>query len=278
MKKKSFIISALFLLNSIAASSADEPTNAAPTDSTISTIYPEPSKQMLQNFEQYVQKAMKEWNVPGMAIGIMQGNKVIYTRGFGVKTLGSDDPVNPDTIFQIGSITKSFTAALTAMVVDEGKLKWEDKVSDYLPDFILYDPWVTREFQVVDLMAQRSGLPPHAGDSLYILGYDRTYIKHALRYIQPVSSFRSQYSYVNVLFLYVADLVEKVLGKSWEQCVDERIFKPLEMSNSSVDMQSFVAAKNVASPHVKVNDKIISLNKDWPYLSWSYTAGPAGVD
>lgn len=276
MQKNTFIVNVLLSLNTIAAFAVNEPIIEIPTTSIISTSYPEPSKKMLQDFEQYVQKSMKEWNIPGMAIGIVQGDKVIYVQGFGVKTLGSQDLINPDTIFQIGSITKSFTAALIAMLVDEGKLKWDDQVIDYLSDFLLYDPWVTRQFQVVDLMAQRSGLPPYAGDSLYILGYDRDYIKHALRYIKPASSFRSQYSYVNVLFLYVADLIEKFSGKSWEQNVSERIFKPLEMSNSSVDMGSFVTAKNVASGHVKVNDKIIPLDKNWPFLFWSYTAGPAG--
>lgn len=268
MKKNWFIICILLLLSTMAAFAADE---------LNSSTYPEPSKQMLQDFEQYVQKAMKEWNIPGMAIGIVQGDKVVYAKGFGVKTLGSDDPVDLDTIFQIGSVTKSFTAALTAMLVDEGKFKWDDKVSDHLPNFMLYDPWVTREFQVVDLMAQRSGLPSHAGDSLFKLGYDRAYITQVLRYIQPVSSFRSQYAYVNVLFLYVADLIKNVTGKSWEQNVVERIFKPLSMSNSSTDMQSFVTAKNVASPHVKVNSQIAPLSKDWPYFNWSYIAGPAGA-
>lgn len=276
MKKTTFIISLLLLLNTLFSFAEDKLNDESSSHSTISISYPEPSKQMLQDFEQYVQKSMKEWDIPGMAIGIMQGDKIIYTKGFGVKTLGSDDAVNPETIFQIGSVTKSFTAALTAMLVDEGKFKWDDKVIDYLPEFMLYDPWVTREFEVVDLMAQRSGLPSHAGDNLYMLGYDRDYIKRVLRYIQPTSSFRSQYSYVNVLYLYVADLIEKVTGKSWEKSVVERIFKPLDMSNSSVDMQSFVTAKNVASPHVKENDKIIPLKKDWPYLNWSYTAGPAG--
>lgn len=284
MKKIISFIGVLVLLNTLNALAVNEPTKTTTpasiativTTATPDTSYPEPSKQMLADFEQYVQKAMKDWNIPGMAIGIVQGDKVIYTKGFGVKALGSNDAVNPDTIFQIGSITKSFTAALTAMLVDEGKIKWNDKVTDYLPDFMLYDPWVTRDFQIVDLMSQRSGMPPHAGDQLYLLGYDRSYIKHALRYIQPSSSFRSQYTYLNVLFLNVADLIERISGKSWEQSVDERIFKPLAMSNSSVDMQSFVTAKNVALPHVKINDKVTLLPKDWPYFSWTYTAGPAG--
>ena len=268
MKKNWPIICILFLLRTMTVFAEDEPN---------STSYPEPSKQMLQDFEQYVQKTMKEWDIPGMAIGVVQGDKVVYAKGFGVKTLGGKDPINLDTIFQIGSVTKSFTAALIAQLVDEGKFKWDDKVSNYLPDFMLYDPWVTREFEVVDLMAQRSGLPSHAGDTLFKLGYDRAYITHVLRYIQPASSFRSQYAYVNVLFLSVADLIKNVTGKSSEQNMAERIFKPLGMNDSSMDMQSFIAAKNVASPHVKVNGKIVTISNDWPYLSWSYIAGPAGA-
>ncbi|OGT08751.1 MAG: hypothetical protein A2X78_02460 [Gammaproteobacteria bacterium GWE2_37_16] len=284
MKKIISFVGILVLLNTLTTFAANEPvkiTTPAPvatatTVPTPPTTYPEPSKQMLTDFEQYVQKTMQDWNIPGMAIGVVQGDKVIYAKGFGVKALGSSDPVTPDTIFQIGSVTKSFTAALMAMLVDENKIRWNDKVTDYLPDFMLYDPWVTRDFQIVDLMSQRSGLPSHAGDQLYLLGYDRSYIKHALRYIQPSSSFRSQYTYLNVFFLNVADLIEKLSGKSWEQNVDERIFKPLAMTNSSVDMQSYVTAKNVALPHVKINDKVTLLPKDWPYFGWVYTAGPAG--
>lgn len=276
MIKDIFTFTTALVLHTIAAFAATETITAIPHALTTSTTYPAPSQQLLQDFEKYVQKAMKEWTIPGMAVGVVQGDKVVYTKGFGVKTLGSLDPVTPETIFQIGSVTKSFTAALTAMLVDEEKCKWNDKVTDYLPEFMLYDPWVTRQFQITDLMSQRSGLPSHAGDSLYLLGYDRAYIKHALRYIEPASSFRSQYSYVNTLFLYVADLIEKFSGKSWEQSITERIFTPLQMSNSSVDKRSFATAKNVASAHVKVNEKIIPLDKDWPYLGWSYTAGPAG--
>lgn len=276
MKKKSFILGALLLLDTLAAFAKEtQGDNHSPVPTTRS-VFQEPSKQMLLDFEQYVQKSMRDWDVPGMAIGIVQGDKVIYTKGFGVKNLNSSDTIDADTIFQIGSVTKSFTAALTAMLVDEGKFHWNDKVSTYLPHFMLYDPWVTREFQVVDLMTQRSGLPSHAGDSLYLLGFDQAYIKHALRYIQPASSFRTQYSYVNVLFLYVADLIEKISGKSWDQNMKERIFIPLNMSNSSVDKQSFINAKNAASPHVKINDQIVPLNRDWPYVDWVYTAGPAG--
>lgn len=214
MIKNSYVISALLLLMTGGALTADDPAKEVLSNSKTSTSYPEPSKQILQDFEQYAEKSMKEWHIPGMAIGIVQGDKVIYARAFGVKDLSNEDPVNLDTLFQIGSVTKSFTAALTAMLVDEGKFKWDDKVTDYLPDFMLFDPWTTREFQVVDLMSQRSGLPPHAGDSLYLLGYDRAYIKHALRYIPPASSFRSQYTYVNTLYLYVADLIEKFLEKA----------------------------------------------------------------
>jgi CubicO group peptidase (beta-lactamase class C family) len=167
--KNSVLFSTLLLLNVAVAFAVKEPLNATATASTPPSTYAEPSKQMLQDFEQYVQKSIKEWNIPGMAIGIVQGDKVLFAKGFGVKTVGGSDPVDPQTIFQIGSITKSFTAALTAMLVDEGKFKWDDKVVEHLPEFMLYDPWVTREFEVSELMSQHSGLPPHAGDALYML-------------------------------------------------------------------------------------------------------------
>ena len=116
-----------------------------------------------------------------MAISIVQGDEMIYAKGFGVKKVGENDPVDEKTIFQIGSTSKAFTAALVAMMVDEGKLHWKDKVIDYLPDFRMYDPWVTREFLINDAMAQHSGMPGYAGDFLSFIGYGLSLI-HILKH------------------------------------------------------------------------------------------------
>lgn len=242
---------------------------AKPTDAQL--------KEILADFSQYAAKAMADWKIPGMAVGIVQDGKIIFAKGFGVKTLGGNDPVTEKTIFQIGSTSKAFTSTLAAMLVDEGKIKWEDKVIDHAPDFMMYDPWVTREFQIVDLMSQHSGMPGYAADSLYYLGFDRPYIKQATRYIKPVSSFRAKFAYVNNLWLTAAEIIEKYSGKTWEQAVKERIFDPLGMFDSSADMQSYLNAKDVSSLHTAIGDKVIALPKNWEFLDWSYVAGPAGA-
>ncbi|MDD4894722.1 MAG: serine hydrolase [Candidatus Omnitrophica bacterium] len=267
MKKIIFLITAIFFAS----------LSRLPAEDKVLPLSPDKIKQILADFEQYAQKAIQEWQVPGMAIGIIQGDSLIYAKGFGVKALGGTDPVTTKTIFQIGSTTKAFTTTIAGMLVDENKFKWDDGVVGMLPDFMKYDPWVTREFEVVDLMSQHSGMPGYAGDSLAILGYNRDNIRHAIRYIKPVTSFRSQYAYVNNLFLVASALIEKKSGVSWEENVRERIFKPLGMNNSSVDMQSFLQAKDVASLHVKKNGKVMALPKEWEYLDWSYTYGPAGA-
>ncbi len=231
---------------------------------------------ILVDFEEYAEKSMRDWETPGMAVTIVRGDDVIYTKAFGVKTHGGNDPVTADTIFQIGSTSKAFTAALVAMLVDEGKVGWKDPVIEHVPDFEMYDPWVTREFMVEDLMAQRSGMPSHAVDALVLFGFDRDHVRYALRYAKPISSFRSEFAYQNNLFLVAAQLIEEHTGKSWEDNVKERIFEPLGMSSSTMDMKSFQEAKDVTSLNHRLGDKIITLLQDWPYLSWAYVYGPAG--
>ena len=233
-------------------------------------------KEILKNFEEYAEKGMKDWGTPGMAIAIISEDKVIYSKGFGVKKTGENDPVTEKTIFQIGSTSKAFTSTLVAMLVEEGYFDWNDRVIDHLPEFEMYDPWVTREFRIADLMAQHSGLAPYSGDFQAFIGYDRPHIIKSLRYLKPVSSFRAEYAYQNNLFLVAAALIEKYTGKSWEENVKERIFSPLGMNNSSVDMKSFQEEKNVATLHRTLKGEVVPLPKDWSYLQWVYTYGPAG--
>lgn len=267
MKRMLAFLVAVFMLHAGGTFAQDRVTK--PTDDKL--------KKILVDFDQYAAKAMVDWKIPGMAIGIVQDGKLIFAKGFGVKTLGSNDPIKENTIFQIGSTSKAFAATLAAMLVDEGKFKWEDKVIDHVPDFMMYDPWVTREFQVVDLMSQRSGMPAYAADTLFFLGFDRLYIKQAIRNIKPVTSFRAKFAYQNGLWLVVSDLIEKYAGKTWEQALQERIFDPIGMSDSSADKQHFLNAKDVSSLHALEGDKVIALPKNGEFLDWSYIAGPAGA-
>ena len=267
MKRILAVLMAVFMLQ--AGIGFTQEKVARPTDEQL--------KKILADFDQYAAKAMDDWKIPGMAVGIVQDGKTIFARGYGVKALGGDNPVTEKTIFQIGSTTKAFTATLAAMLVDEGKFNWDDKVVHYAPDFMMFDPWVTREFQIVDLMSQHSGLPGYAADALFSVGFDRSYIRQALRNIKPVSSFRAKYAYQNGLWLVASQLIEKYSGKTYEQALRERIFDPLGMSDSSADMPSFLKAKDVSGLHVDEEDKILALPKNWGFLDWSYVAGPAGA-
>ena len=231
---------------------------------------------MLQNFESYAEKSRREWQTPGMAVALVLDNRVVYSRGFGVRRAGGNEPVTPETIFQIGSISKSFTAGLVAQLVDEKKLNWNDPITDAFPDFRLFDPWVTRQFTVEDSMAQRSGMPAYAGDLLAFMGCDREQILAAMRHIQPVSSFRSQFGYVNNLWLAAARVIEKHRGEGWEACVRGRIFEPLGMAHSSTGAQALYSAPNHADPHLPGSPAPLALGPQWPYTQWVYTYGPAG--
>ncbi len=233
-------------------------------------------KKILGDFEQYAEEARQQWQVPGMAIAVVQDGKVVFDKGFGVKQVGGHDPVDKQTVFQIGSTSKAFTTALVAMLADEKKVGWQDKVVNHLPGFRMYDPWVTGEFLVEDLMAQRSGLPGYVGDRQALLGFPREHLIRSLGHFKPVSSFRSRYAYQNGMLLAAGALVEQHTGKTWEENVRARLFKPLGMSSSSADLKGFQQARNVASLHVKKEGRVTALPRDWPYHHWVYVYGPAG--
>ncbi len=175
-----------------------------------------------QDFAQRAESVRKSAGIPGMAIAIVEGDGVTFARGFGVKALGKADPVDADTIFPTGSTGKAFTVAALGILVDEGKIGWDDKVIDHLPGFQMYDPWVTREMTIRDLLVHRSGLGLGAGDLLFV---PRTNLTRAesvrrLRYIKPATSFRSGFAYDNVLYMVAGQLIESVTGKTWETVHD----------------------------------------------------------
>src|SRR5262245_57563694 len=232
--------------------------------------------QRLAQLETFARTAQQQWDVPGMAIAIVKDDEVIYAKGFGVKRVGETEPVDADTVFQIGSTSKAFTAAVVAMQVDDGKLGWGDRVIDRLPGFEMHDPWVTREFQIADLMAQHSGMPAYAGDGMAFFGFPADYIVSHMRLIEPVTSFRSEFAYVNNLFLVAGDLARVTSGKTWAENVQQRVFDPLGMRSSSSGQDAFEAAKNVAAPHKVVGGSVTAFAGDARQLAWAYTYGPAG--
>jgi CubicO group peptidase (beta-lactamase class C family) len=205
-----------------------------------------------------VTRAMAEFSVPGIAVGIVKDGQLVFAKGYGVRTIGQPGKVDADTLFAIGSNTKAFTAAALAILVDEGKLHWDDRVIDHLPDFRMWDPFVTREFTVRDLLTHRSGLGLGAGDLLFVTPTDftRRDILHALRFLKPVSSFRSEFAYDNLLYAVAGELVPAVTGQSWEDFVTQRILKPLHMDACAVATSRLADRGNLASPHSLVAGKL----------------------
>jgi CubicO group peptidase (beta-lactamase class C family) len=216
------------------------------------------------------------WDTPGMAIAVVHQDQVIYAKGFGVKQLGGTDPVDPHTVFPIGSTSKAFTSALIALLADEGKLRWADPVVDHVPAFEMSDPWVTRAFMIEDLMAQRSGMASYAGDMLAVIGFDAPTIQAQIKHMPLVSSFRSRFSYVNNLFLVAAEVIRRHTGMPWEEAVRQRLFAPLGMTESSTGLEAYRSAKNVAFSHAVLDGQVTAIPLDAPALGFAYTYAPAG--
>ena len=207
------------------------------------------------NFDARVEALRKSQGVPGMAIAIVENGKTTLARGFGVRKLSAPEQVDGDTIFLTGSTGKAVTAVALATLVDAGKLGWDNKVIDHIPGFQMYDPWVTREMTVRDLLVHRSGLGLGAGDLLFVprSNLSRAETVKRLRYIKPATSFRSGYAYDNILYMVAGQLVEEVSGKRWEDYVRDRVFRPLGMNRSTADNDARFQTPNRAFPHARLN-------------------------
>ena len=208
-----------------------------------------------KDLDEYINKALKDWDVPGLAIAIVRNDQIVFARGYGVRKLGDSTPVDEKTLFAIGSSSKAFTSASIAMLIDEGKLKLDDPATKYLPGFQLYDPYVTRELTVRDLLCHRSGL--ERGDFLwYGTSYSRDEILQRVRYLKPTWSFRSMFGYQNIMYLAAGQTVASVSGKNWDDFIRERIFKPLGMTSSSTSIKDLQNATDIATPHAKIDEKV----------------------
>lgn len=211
----------------------------------------------LKEIDEYATRVMTDWRVPGFAIAIVKDDAVIFAKGYGVRKLGETTPVDERTLFAIASNTKAFTAAALATLVDEGKIKWDDPVTKYLPGFQLYDPYVTRELTVRDLISHRSGLATFGGDLLwYDTTYSRDEILRRVRYLKPTSSFRSKYGYQNIMFLAAGQVVAAVAGKSWDDYIREKFLSPLGMTTTTTSITAFKSTDNVASPHNELDGNL----------------------
>jgi CubicO group peptidase (beta-lactamase class C family) len=207
------------------------------------------------NFDARVESLRQRIGVPGMAIAIVENGKVTLAKGYGVRKLGSAKQVDGDTIFPTGSTGKAFTVADLGILVDQGKINWDDKVIDHLAGFQMYDSWVTREMTVRDLLVHRSGLGLGAGDLLFVprSNLSRAEVVKRLRYIKPATSFRYGFAYDNILYMAAGQLIEEVSGESWEKFTLDHVLKPAGMLHSTTDDPPRFATEDRAQPHARMN-------------------------
>jgi len=200
--------------------------------------------------DRLIPAAMQDLNVPGLSLAVIQDRRITLARGYGCLKEGEKRPVDEHSLFGIASITKTFTATALAMLVDEGRLDWDRRVADLMPGFELFDPFASREITVRDLLRHNSGLREVAGGTLwYGSGYSRAEVIRRLRYLKPVSSFRSRYAYQNVMFLVAGELIPALTGISWDDFLRRRIFDPLGMVRTTSTVTELALRDNVALPH-----------------------------
>jgi len=233
----------LWLTFGLAIAAVAQSTASAPTPSDL---------------DSYVASSMKAFDVPGMAVAIVKDGKVVLAKGYGIRKLGDPTPVDEFTMFAIGSNTKAFTTAALATLVDAGKLAWDDPVYERLPGFVMYDPYVSHEMTLRDLLTHRSGMGLGEGDLLFwpTTTYTRDEIIHQLRFMKPHSSFRSRYAYDNLLYMTAGQIIPAVTGTSWDDYISQHIFEPLGMKHSVVTNKDFKSGDNYASPHSRVDGKL----------------------
>jgi len=212
------------------------------------------SQSLPKDFDAYVENVLKTFAVPGIAVAIVKDGKVVLAKGYGVKTIGTKDYVDSKTNFSIASNTKAFIGTSLGMLVDDGKLRWDDRVIDHLPWFQMSDPYVTREMRIIDLLCHRSGLGLGAGDLLIwpTNTYKQKDVIKRFRHVPLATSFRSTYAYDNILYLVAGEVIEAVSGMPWDEFVRTRIFKKLGMNNSTLTFAEAVRKGNVATPHAEI--------------------------
>ncbi len=252
------ILSAVFVLILFILSSRTAPANAQPRD-------------VFDGFDAFVERAMAEWKVPGLAIGAIKDGKVVLAKGYGYRDVQKKLPVTSQTLMAIGSNTKSFTVTLMGQLSDEGKLDWDKPVRTYLPDFELQDDVAARLMTPTDLVTHRSGLPRH--DQMWFLGtFSRQELYARLRHLEPSATFRQRYQYNNLMFMTAGVLVERIAGQAWDDAIKQRIFTPLGMTRSNTTVRDMPSAGDYSLPYVMRGDKVIQA----PFRNID-AVGPAGA-
>ncbi len=234
------------------------------------------SAQQLSNsqIDSVVQKTMKTFDVPGVAVAVIKDGKIFHKNTYGVRSLKTKATVNENTLFGVASNTKAFTTAALGQLIEKGKLTWDTKVTNIIPEFQLSDPYVTREFTVRDLVTHRSGLGLGAGDLMVFPANNtttKTEMIHNLRFLKPVSSFRSKFDYDNLLYIVAGEIVSRVSGKEFDDYLAENFFRPLKMDRSFLSISQIKADENRIDGHAPVNGTL-ELTAD----TFTQIATPAG--
>jgi CubicO group peptidase (beta-lactamase class C family) len=232
--------------------------------SNILFIYSQPIS--ATQIDSLVEKTLKTFDVPGIAVAVVKDGKIIHEKGYGVRSLNTKQKVDGHTLFGIASNSKAFTVAALGMLVDDGKIKWDDKVTEYIPEFKLYSPYVTEAFTIRDLLTHRSGLGLGAGDLMFWPDSNSFAIKdviHNLRYLKPVSGFRTKYDYDNLLYIVAGEVVKRASGTSWENFIETRIMQPLGMTESAPSFSRVQNKINAIDPHAPVDGKVKVIRRDW---------------
>lgn len=230
-----------------------------------------PTEEALRGLDAEVEAAMRRFRAPGVAIAIVRGDSVILAKGYGVRTAGRPEPVTARTMFAIASTTKAMTATLAAMLVDEGKLRWDAPVTSYLPEFQLHDAYVTRDATLRDLLTHRLGLP--RGDVLwYGTSYTSAEVLRRVRYLRPAWSPRTRYGYQNIMYLAAGEATARAAGKRWDVLLRERLLEPLGMTSTTTSLDALQAMPDVATPHGIRDDRLVTI--PWTRVD---NAAPAGA-
>ena len=201
----------------------------------------------LDTLDSYVEESMKTWGVPGLSLAIVKDGEVVVATGYGLRELGKPGEVDGRTIFSIGSCSKAFGATAVALLVEDGRLSWDTRMVDHLPWFRLYDPWMTYELRVRDILTHRAGTG--SMNQLRPIATNRKDFLERLQYGRPSHGFRDRFGYTNDMFILSGALVEEVSGTSWNEFARHRIWAPLGMSDTTTRMEQATVSENRSSPH-----------------------------
>lgn len=232
------------------------------------------SKQRSEELAAYIETVRKQWQVPGLAVGVVKDGEIVLCQGFGVLESGTDEKVDQHTLFAIASNSKAFTSAALAILVDEGKLDWDDHVSKHLPWFKLSDPLATSDLRVRDLLCHRSGLGTFSGDAVWwCTNYSTRQVLQRIDDLKFANPFRANYGYSNLMFLAAGQVIESVSGQPYAEFIDQRILNPVGMDRTVMSVRDLVSTGNYATPHKTQLDH----SKPIPWMNWDAMAAGGGV-